>query len=116
MGFELTTLEVIVTDCMGSNKSNYHTIVNLEFHLYIVLFFVKNKFDDTKGVIRSRKSEKARQDNDQHDVKGVIRSRNSEKDRLHNDRHDTKGVIRSVTQRRTDYTMTNMIPKGQSEA
>ena len=133
MGFELTTLEVIVTDCMGSYKSNYHTIVNLEFHLYIVLFFVKNKFDDTKGVtrsrkseqdrqhndqhdtkgvIRSRKSEKARQDNDQHDVKGVIRSRMSEKDRQHNDQHDTKGVIRSVTQRGTDYTMTNMIPKG----
>ena len=45
-------------------------------------------------------------------IKGVIRSCNSEKDRLHNDRHDTKGVIRSVTQRRTDYTMTDMIPKG----
>ena len=26
MGFELTTLVVIGTDCKGSNKSNYHTI------------------------------------------------------------------------------------------
>jgi hypothetical protein len=25
MGFELTTLVVIGTDCMGSYKSNYHT-------------------------------------------------------------------------------------------
>ena len=57
-------------------------------------------------------SEKDRLHNDRHDTKGVIRSRNSEKDRLHNDRHDTKGAIRSVTQRRTDYTMTDMIPKG----
>jgi hypothetical protein len=26
MGFELTTLVVIGTDCIGSYKSNYHTI------------------------------------------------------------------------------------------
>ena len=55
----------------------------------------EEKCEDTKGVIRSRKS-KDRQHNDQkcEDTKGVIRSRKS-KDRQHNDQkcEDTKGVI-----------------------
>jgi hypothetical protein len=29
MGFELTTLVVIDTDCIGSCKSNYHTITSI---------------------------------------------------------------------------------------
>ena len=32
-GFELTTLVVIETDCIGSFKSNYHTITTTNFHL-----------------------------------------------------------------------------------
>jgi hypothetical protein len=44
-------------------------------------------FEDTKGVIRSRKSKKNRQHNDQmfDDTKGVIRSRKFKKNRQHND-------------------------------
>jgi hypothetical protein len=29
MGFELTTLVVIGTDCIGNCKSNYHTIMTM---------------------------------------------------------------------------------------
>ena len=43
MGFELSTLVVIGTDCTGSYKSNYHTITtttvtkqqNLEMQIYL---------------------------------------------------------------------------------
>ena len=44
--FELTTSVVIGTDCIGSLKSNYHTITTTT---------APNKFTDTKGVFRSRK-------------------------------------------------------------
>ena len=56
------------------------------------------ELEDTKGVIRSRKSKKDRQCNalELEDNKGVIRSRKS-KDRQYNglELEDTKGVIRS---------------------
>ena len=43
------------------------------------------KFDDTKGVIWSRKSKKDRQHNGQvQDTKGVIWSRESKSDKQHN--------------------------------
>jgi hypothetical protein len=32
-GFELTMLVVIGTDCIGSYKSNYHTITTAPYHL-----------------------------------------------------------------------------------
>jgi len=37
MGFELTTLVVIGTDCTGSCKSNYHTIMMTPFIIWTVL-------------------------------------------------------------------------------
>jgi hypothetical protein len=33
-GFELTTLVVIATDCIGSYKSNYHTMTTTEVSLF----------------------------------------------------------------------------------
>jgi hypothetical protein len=69
-------------------------------YIYTNTLFCTEKFDDTKGVIRSRKSKKNRQHNDQtkkdkrtmiyktlqfEDTKGVIRSCKSKKDRQHND-------------------------------
>jgi hypothetical protein len=45
-GFKLTTLVVIGTDCIGSNKSNYHTITTtkvihqwIHIHMMKILFF-----------------------------------------------------------------------------
>ena len=43
-GFELTTLVVIGTDCIGSCKSNYHTItttpqINMRLLLYLVVIY-----------------------------------------------------------------------------
>jgi len=35
VGFELTTLVVIGTDCIGSIKSNYHTITTTTNPIYI---------------------------------------------------------------------------------
>ena len=40
-GFEHTTLVVIDTDCIGSCKSNYHTITTTTSHF--ILFFFKRK-------------------------------------------------------------------------
>jgi hypothetical protein len=43
MGFELTTLVVIGTDCIGSYKSNYHTIPALPrwpLHVYYIFFYI----------------------------------------------------------------------------
>ena len=40
-GFEHTTLVVIDTDCIGSCKSNYHTITTMTSHF--ILFFLKEK-------------------------------------------------------------------------
>ena len=42
MGFELTASVVIGTDCMGSCKSNYHTITATTdpVFLYVVKFYV----------------------------------------------------------------------------
>jgi hypothetical protein len=61
------------------------------------------KLEDTKEVIRSRKS-KDRQYNglDLEDAKGVIRSRKSKKDRQYNglEIEDAKGVIRSRKSKR----------------
>ena len=68
MGFELTTAVMIGTDCTGSCKTNYHTIMTTtahKKHLYNVLFFknvnniflnlcVNDKFSinhNQKGVI-----------------------------------------------------------------
>ena len=76
------------------------------------------KFEDTKGVIRSRKSTKDRQCNDQRfeDTKGVIRRRKSKKNRQCNGQtfEDTKGVIRRVNKRKIDNAITKRlkIPKG----
>ena len=42
MGFELTTLEVIVTDCIGSSKSNYHTITTTTALKYTMKTNIKN--------------------------------------------------------------------------
>ena len=42
MGFELTTLEVIVTDCIGSSKSNYHTITTTTALKYTMETNIKN--------------------------------------------------------------------------
>ena len=75
----------------------------------------RQKFEDTKGIIRSRKP-KYRQYNDQtfEETKEVIRIRKS-KDRQYNRQRleDTKGVIRSIN-RRTDNTMDKCLekPKG----
>ena len=77
----------------------------------------QEKFEDTKGVIRSRKSKKNRQHIGQkfEDTKGVIRSRKSKKNKQHNGKkfEDTKGVIRSRIIR-TDNIMAKSlkIPKG----
>jgi hypothetical protein len=35
-GFELTTLVVIVTDCIGSYKSNYNTITTMKWFIFLV--------------------------------------------------------------------------------
>jgi len=45
VGFELTTLVVIGTDCIGSYKSNYHTITttmapNADWKVYNIETFV----------------------------------------------------------------------------
>ena len=37
MGFELTTLVVIGTDCTGSCKSNYHTITTMTAPLIVAI-------------------------------------------------------------------------------
>ena len=39
-GFELTTLVVIGTDCIGSYKSNYHTIMTMSAPKFIVTWCV----------------------------------------------------------------------------
>jgi hypothetical protein len=39
-GFELTTLVVIGTDCIGSYKSNYHTIMTMSAPTFIVTWCV----------------------------------------------------------------------------
>jgi hypothetical protein len=39
-GFELTTLVVIGTDCIGSNKSNYHMIMTARVHVCCVYRFI----------------------------------------------------------------------------
>jgi hypothetical protein len=69
-------------------------ILNL---LVIVLSVNDQKFENTSGVIRGRKSYKDRQHNDQkfEDTTGVIRGRKSNKDRQDNDQkfEDTTGVI-----------------------
>jgi len=38
--FELTTLVVIGTNCIGSCKSNYHTITTSQKHLYLFILFM----------------------------------------------------------------------------
>jgi hypothetical protein len=51
-GFELTTLVVIVTDCTGSWKSNYHTItttiaplgIGIYKYIYIYIIFFKGMY------------------------------------------------------------------------
>ena len=43
MGFELTTLVVIATDCIGSYKSNYHTITTM-----MIPFSNKNDSNEIK--------------------------------------------------------------------
>jgi len=40
VGFKLTTLVVIGTDCIGSCKSNYHTITTTMAHLKIGDVFI----------------------------------------------------------------------------
>jgi uncharacterized protein involved in type VI secretion and phage assembly len=66
------------------------------------------ELQDTKGVIRSRKSKKDRQYNglELEDTKGAIRSRKSKKDRQYNclELEDTKGVIRSRKSKDRQYT------------
>ena len=51
MGFELTTVVVIGTDCTGtcSCKSNYHAIMTAP--KYVAKHW-KEEFEDTKGAIR----------------------------------------------------------------
>ena len=60
--------------------------------LFKVDYFLRfqEEFEDTKGVIRIRKSKKDRQHNGQ-DTKGVIRSRKPKKDRKHNGHKIPKG-------------------------
>ena len=54
-------------------------------------------FEDTKGVIRSRKSKRDRQHNGQkfEDTKGVIRSRQPKKDRQYNGQAQGQGETES---------------------
>jgi hypothetical protein len=59
-GFELTTLVVIGTDCIGSCKSNYHTITTA-----LMKKCTPFKFEDTKEVTRRRKLTKDKQYNGQ---------------------------------------------------
>ena len=40
--FELTTLEVIGTDCIGSCKSSYHAIMAMTAPPLTVIFFANN--------------------------------------------------------------------------
>ena len=64
--FELTTSVVIGTDYIGSCKSNYHTITvttTPECFDSQQVEHKPNMFEDTKGVIKSRKSKKDRQYN-----------------------------------------------------
>ena len=51
-GFKLTTLVVLGTDCIGSCKSNYHTITTT--HLLVVYIFVYTKSMHTL-ICRERK-------------------------------------------------------------
>jgi hypothetical protein len=44
-GFKLTTLLVIGTDCMGSYKSNYHTITTVPY------IYLRNKINKTSPTI-----------------------------------------------------------------
>jgi hypothetical protein len=39
-GFDLTTLVVISTDCIGSYKSNYHAMTTAPLHYLVFLFFL----------------------------------------------------------------------------
>jgi hypothetical protein len=56
-GFELTTLVVIGTDCIGSGKSNYHTIpTTTAAMMYKDLIFEKRKYNTVGTVAKpSRK-------------------------------------------------------------
>jgi hypothetical protein len=63
-GLEPTTLVVIVTDCIGSCKSNYHTITTMTTP-WNVSDSIALLVEDTKGVIRIRISKKNRQHNGQ---------------------------------------------------
>ena len=40
VGFELTTLVVIGTDCTGSCKSNYHMIMNMSATLIYIIIII----------------------------------------------------------------------------
>jgi hypothetical protein len=56
--FELTTLVVIGTDCIGSCRSNYHTIMTTTAALSEIIFqwnqMYEKMFEDTKDVNRRR--------------------------------------------------------------
>ena len=73
------------------------------------LLGLQEEFEDTKEVIRVRKSKTNRQRNGQQiedTTKGVIRIHKS-KNRQHNGQmiDDTKGIIKDTNRRRTDNTM-----------
>ena len=57
-GIRLTTLVVIGTDCIGSCRSNYHTIMNTTAALSEIIFqwnqMYEKMFEDTKDVNRRR--------------------------------------------------------------
>jgi hypothetical protein len=88
VGFKLTTLVMISTNCIGSYKSNYHTTTTVPM--------IRNEYGCDKYKTQLRKCE---------DTKGVIRSRKA-KDRQYNGQrkmtnNDTQNIIQKNKDRAT---------------
>ena len=98
--------EIRAGNIVLKGRVNNDHIQQTVFHQKLCfLFYLSEKFEDTKGVIRSRNL-KNKHYNDQRfeDTKGVIRSRNL-KNRHYNGQRfeDTKGVIRSRNLKNRHY-------------
>ena len=64
MAFQLTMLVVIVTDCIGNNKSNYHTITTMMAPLeYKCCIHTKRKNQNTVSTIDSKDEDDFREGN-----------------------------------------------------
>jgi hypothetical protein len=53
VGFKLTTLVAIGTDCIGGHKSNYHTITTTKGPAIYLLYIMSRKSYGTKQIFMS---------------------------------------------------------------